>query len=575
MSISEGGMANDFAHCRRSVVTLACSFAIAAMAISTPTYAQNILFYGNSFTNGFLSSDNVPSLVQDIAVAAGQPSPLVHNAAVNSQSFSWHLANNLGEITTPALPSGQEWDYAVLQNFSTAPTHLGNVTQHRSDSVALYQAIANHSSNVTPVLFETWARGPAHSIYAGATPSFPGGPAQMQAEVRDGYQLAAQDIDAAAGAGTVRIAEVGDRWEDAAWSNLHAGDIYHANNRGTLLTSLVIYSTIYEDDTRDIDLSSVLSGLGLSANDGLFLTGIADGIAPPETPKDITLKFDFGATSHPDINYNLVSSSVQGVANAVDYGTGLGTHVSMALTSATGFSAGPNTSGTTGPGTPASDFFDGSATTNNLFGHNANFGGSSRELVEFTIDGLEQNRLYDFTFFASRLGVGDNRETQYELTGLNSGTDWLDAANNTDEVAQVPAIQPNADGEIVLIVQKGPNNTNSNDFYYLGAMELAAVGVIETADFDSDGDTDGADFLTWQQAVGSAVGASLATGDGNGDGAVDSADLAIWQIGFASSGGLAATGVSVPEPASYVFALVGLIFIVCGPWYNRFRAFSF
>ena len=35
-------------------------------------FAENILFYGNSFTNGSGSTDSVPNLVRDIATSAGQ-----------------------------------------------------------------------------------------------------------------------------------------------------------------------------------------------------------------------------------------------------------------------------------------------------------------------------------------------------------------------------------------------------------------------------------------------------------------------------------------------------------------------
>ncbi len=525
----------------------------------SPLVAQNILFYGNSFTLGAGSSDSVPNLVHDIAVAAGQATPFTHNAAVSGQSFTWHLANNLDPISN-TLPVGQEWDYAVLQNFSTAPTHLGNVSQHRADAVSLYQEIANHSPNFTPVLFETWARGPGHSFYTGATPNFPGGPAEMQAEVRNGYLLAAQDIDITAGAGTVRLAEVGDRWEDANWNNLHAGDIYHANNRGTLLTSLVIYSTIYQDDTSDIDLSNILSGLGLTPDEGVFLSSIADEIEPPSPPTDVTLKFDFGASSHPDPNYNVVSANAQSLANAIDFSTGLSTNIGLSITSATGFNeAGSNTSGTTSPGAPASDFFDGNATANNLFGHDGNFNvGSPRDLVEYTISGLVRDQLYDFTFYASRTGVSDNRETQYDLAGLNMGTDFLDPSENISDIAQVLAILPDVNGEITLTIQKGPNNVNTNGFFYLGAMEIQS-SIVVTADFDSDIDVDGTDFLSWQRGLGINGSATLSQGDGNADGAVDASDLAIWKSQFGNTTSLSAATNTVPEPGAALLLVVGLL----------------
>jgi hypothetical protein len=67
----------------------------------------------------------------------------------------------------------------------------------------------------------------------------------------------------------------------------------------------------------------------------------------------------------------------------------------------------------------------------------------------------------------------------------------------------------------------------------------------ESADFDNDGDVDGADFLTWQRNVSTASGASIEDGDANGDGAVDGDDLEVWtgQFGAAST----AAHASVPE----------------------------
>ncbi len=527
--------------------------------------AVNILFYGNSFTNGLLSTDSVPNLVREIATAAGQTTPTVVNAAVNGQSFSWHLANNTSVITT-GLPDDEQWNYAVLQNFSTAPTHVGNLAGHRTDSVALYQAIANHSPNYTPVLFETWARGPGHSFYSGSSPSFSGGAAQMQSEVRTGYELAAQDIDAVAGAGTTRIATVGDAWEAAHWSNLHGSDIYHGQNRGTLLAALEIYSTVYQDNTSDIDLTGVLSGLGLTANDGLVLTSVVDGIALPSPPKDVTLKFDFGAGYHAGARYNVVPAESQAVSDAIDFDTGLPSGINLSITSPTGFDEiVTNTNGTASPGAPANNFIDGNASRNNLFGHDSTiFTGSPRELVEVTIAGLEQNRQYDFTFFASRQGVSDNRDTQYEVAGLTSGVDTLNASNNTSDVAQVLGIQPTLAGEIVLTIEEGPDNTNSNGFFYLGGLEISSAGVVDTADFDSDEDVDGADFLTWQRGVAADLNPALAQGNSNGDGVVDGADLDIWKTQFGTPSGVVASS-SAPEPAGLTLFAIAAVLLACRP----------
>jgi hypothetical protein len=253
--------------------------AVLAMLIATAqVHAVNIIYYGNSFTNGLGSTKSVPTLVSEIAVAAGNAAPYSINAAVNGQSFSWHLANNLSPITTAIAP-GQFWDYAVLQDFSTAPTHIGNVALHRSSALSMRNAVAAHSPNVTAIMFETWARAPGHSYYPGTFAN----PAAMQQEVRDGYTLSTGDINAAVGPGSAVFAPVGDAWENANWDQLHSGDLYHAQNRGTLLTALVIYAKIYDDNTTsDINLGGVLAGLGLTGADGAQLTAVADATLIPE-----------------------------------------------------------------------------------------------------------------------------------------------------------------------------------------------------------------------------------------------------------------------------------------------------
>jgi glycerophosphoryl diester phosphodiesterase len=75
-----------------------------------------------------------------------------------------------------------------------------------------------------------------------------------------------------------------------------------------------------------------------------------------------------------------------------------------------------------------------------------------------------------------------------------------------------------------------------------------------TADFDADGDVDGADFLTWQQNVG-ATDPTL--GDANGDGAVDHDDWLHWQATFGQAE--AAAAVNIPEPSALSLVLLTVL----------------
>lgn len=264
----------------RRTALLSATLACVGAAIAAP---YNLLFYGNSFTLGQGSSRSVPALVKDIAVAAGHESPYVINAAISGWYLTQHLASNTSVITT-SIPPGQRWDYVVLQDYSTQPTHIGSLPTHLSSYAAMFEKVRDHSPAALAIGFETWARAPGHAYYAGPNPPFPGGPTQMQQELRAGYDQSTANVNALYGAGTSRIAPVGDAWENANWQNLHYTDLYHAQNRGTLLAALVIYGTIYNDPTvTDINLTTVLGSLSLSAADGQFLTTIADATLPEPT----------------------------------------------------------------------------------------------------------------------------------------------------------------------------------------------------------------------------------------------------------------------------------------------------
>jgi hypothetical protein len=268
-------------------ILLAATVATAAGPATAQT-AKDILFYGNSFTNATCcgSSVSVPTAIGAIAVAAGHPAPNMVNASMNGQSLQWHLTNpaQIQRITT-GISASNKWENVVLQDFSTIPTHIGDVSQHLSSTLGLYQAVAAHSPNVVPVLYETWARGYGNAFYAGTSPAFPGGPAQMQQELRDGYQQSTANINATVGTIIAKLAPAGDAWELANFpANFYGDGDYHASNRGTFLNALILYGTIYDDPTTsDINLAALLPSLGISAAEGQQLTALADQVlAVPE-----------------------------------------------------------------------------------------------------------------------------------------------------------------------------------------------------------------------------------------------------------------------------------------------------
>jgi hypothetical protein len=86
-----------------------------------------------------------------------------------------------------------------------------------------------------------------------------------------------------------------------------------------------------------------------------------------------------------------------------------------------------------------------------------------------------------------------------------------------------------------------------------------------SADFNSDGRIDGADFVIWQRELGS--GTTKAQGDANGDGAVNAGDLAVFksQYGFVATTVAAAN--AAPEPDAVLLLAIG----TCGLRLTRRR----
>ncbi|QDS98816.1 dockerin type I domain-containing protein [Adhaeretor mobilis] len=92
------------------------------------------------------------------------------------------------------------------------------------------------------------------------------------------------------------------------------------------------------------------------------------------------------------------------------------------------------------------------------------------------------------------------------------------------------------------------------------------TGTASDADFNTDGNVDGLDFLTWQRGFGNFAGtAGQSDGDADGDGFVNGSDLTAWNSQYGSSPSQSAAASAVPEPTTALMALlaaVGLVSVV-------------
>lgn len=192
---------------------------------------------------------------------------------------------------------------------------------------------------------------------------------------------------------------------------------------------------------------------------------------PAILPAQIIL-VDFGAATTPSgFGWNNVvangSTFTTQIADLVD-STGTSTGYTLDIA---GFNPGPNE---TGVGTVVGAF-PATATQDNLYGTTVQFVGYTTPNPTLALSNLDPSAVYDFTVFASRMGVADIRTAHYSITGANNGTAVLDASNNMSDMVHITGISPTGSGVIDISITANPDNDSSYGFMYLGVLQITAV----------------------------------------------------------------------------------------------------
>jgi F5/8 type C domain len=181
----------------------------------------------------------------------------------------------------------------------------------------------------------------------------------------------------------------------------------------------------------------------------------------------IYVDFGSGGNSTPG-NWNNMTSTSGTIENAI---------ADSGVTTDIGFSLPDRFNGVNENGTQEADAslgFPIEATRDSFYGNDALWNNILEPTAQLVISGLDPSASYELTFFCSRMGVSDVRQTEYAISGADGlqETLYLDPANNEDAQVVSKGIRPAASGEITIDIQKGPDNTNGTGFYYLGAFVL-------------------------------------------------------------------------------------------------------
>lgn len=240
----------------------------------------NLLFFGNSYTNAGDPRTMIPSLVRDIAVAAGQTSPGLAERTPGGETLLGHAAAVTPTTIRALMPSA---DVVIFQGQSqetwTSYFGTGILNNLVSGAQQLGDDVRAAYPNARIVLYETWARpgpDPTPDVY----PTPYASPAALQNETLAGYVTTLNALRTRFGTTSVDLAGAGEAFRNLGFaSNLYVDAGGHASPRGALAAALALYGVIYDDNVSDIPAAraaALLQSRGLGAADWAQATAAAD-----------------------------------------------------------------------------------------------------------------------------------------------------------------------------------------------------------------------------------------------------------------------------------------------------------
>jgi fibronectin-binding autotransporter adhesin len=102
---------------------------------------------------------------------------------------------------------------------------------------------------------------------------------------------------------------------------------------------------------------------------------------------------------------------------------------------------------------------------------------------------------------------------------------------------------------------------NTSQLYTNGVLSVVVAAI--PGDYNHNGIVDAADYVVWRKTLGQ-TGTGLAA-DGNNDGVVNQTDYDVWRSHFGQTAGnasVASASVAVPEPATLLMMLVGILTMI-------------
>lgn len=446
-----------------------------------------VLAIGNSF-----SEDAIEYYLYGLAKAAGKDIVIgnlyiggaelalhVENANNNAEVYSYRKINKSGTKTTTENVSiatavaDENWDYISFQQVSQ---NSGLYDTFTETLPALYDYVSQQNDNeyTKYLLHQTWAYA-QNSTHSGFV-NYDNDQMTMYEAIVNAYNQAEALIP------TYEIVPSGTAIQNARTSYLGDNfnrDGYHLNEIGRytaastwfeiLFNESVVGNFYVPDGFVDVDVEIAQNAAHEAVQNPDEVTELTDYQSAGGSgviENDVYIDF---ATSSNSTGWNGMTSFLEDATIPnLKYQDNEFTGIEMMITSRFN---GQNTNGETETNT---DFNMPAEVSGNSFYGNSKgvWAGILVEKGVIKLSGFTSDTAYDFCFFGSRTAT-DNRETQYTVIGDSTDSASLNAASNTDELACVSGIKPDADGVITIEVTAGPNNTNGTGFFYINAMRIS------------------------------------------------------------------------------------------------------
>ena len=228
---------------------------LATVSSLSAQITRRVLFLGNSYT----AVNNLPQLVKDVALSAGDT--LVFDS---NTPGGYQLADHSIDVTSKSKIMAGGWQYVIMQGQSQEPIMMYN--QFTSGGIALYDLVRQYNSCAVPLLYMTWGRKNGDAVNC---PSFPlmctyqG----MDTTIRDRYLSLASVIK-------VEVSPVSVLWnylrQNYPGIELYQTDESHPSLAGSYAAACCFYAAIFKKDP-----SLITYDAGLSAADASVIRNSA------------------------------------------------------------------------------------------------------------------------------------------------------------------------------------------------------------------------------------------------------------------------------------------------------------